>query len=314
MRHALAGQLAQQAVGEVVEIVQALAQIGIGLALQFRARVVLHALHRRLGGEARFQRLAQPPQPAAVIGEHADGFEHVAMLAHAVAVAARDQLVDLLAHGLDRGVEPAQFRLGIFRDQLLDDDSRLVQHDMAKPDAFADRRALQGHGLLQAEALARLGERLQFARGDHLGQQHGRRLQRLDLFLGIGAPRPVLHHEDAERIAAAQDRHAQEGLIDFLAGLGPVREGRMGLRVGERERLRLFGDQADEALARRHGGEMDRLAVQAFGGVELELAVGARHIDRADFGDHVRGDMNDDPIETRLRVHRLRHDLAKPAQ
>ena len=88
----------------------------------------------------------------------------------------------------------------------------------------------------------------------------------------------------------------------------------MGLRVGERQRFRLFGDQADQALARCHGGEMDRFAVQALGGVELELAVGARHIDRTDFGDHVGGDMNDDPIETRLRVHRLRHDLAKPAQ
>ncbi len=50
---ALAGQLVQQAIGEIVEIMQALAQIGIGLALQLGARVVLHALDRRLGGEAR---------------------------------------------------------------------------------------------------------------------------------------------------------------------------------------------------------------------------------------------------------------------
>ena len=59
---------------------------------------------------------------------------------------------------------------------------------------------------------------------------------------------------------------------------------------------------------------MDRLAVQTLGGVELEIAVGAQHIDRADLGHHVGGDMDDDPVQPRLRAHRLRHDLAKPAQ
>ncbi len=88
----------------------------------------------------------------------------------------------------------------------------------------------------------------------------------------------------------------------------------MRLRVGQRQRLGLLGDQADEAFARAHGGEVDRLAVQTFGGVELELAVGAQHVDRADFGDHVGGDVDDDAVEARLRAHRLRHDLAKPAQ
>ncbi len=88
----------------------------------------------------------------------------------------------------------------------------------------------------------------------------------------------------------------------------------MRLRVGQRQRLGRFGDQADEAFARAHGGEMDRLAVQAFGREELEPAVGAQHIDRADLGHHIGGDMNDDLVEPRLRADRLRHDFAQPAQ
>ena len=88
----------------------------------------------------------------------------------------------------------------------------------------------------------------------------------------------------------------------------------MGLRVGERERLGRLGDQADEAFAGAHRGQMDGLAVQAFGGEELERAVGAQHIDRADLGHHIGGDMDDDLVEPRLRADRLRHDFAEPAQ
>ena len=51
-RVVLAEQLAHQPVGEIVEIVQALAQIGIGRAQHARAGVRLHALDRGLGGEA----------------------------------------------------------------------------------------------------------------------------------------------------------------------------------------------------------------------------------------------------------------------
>ena len=58
-RRALAGQVPQQPVGEVVEVGQALAQIGVG-DLAMRARVSsLHALHRRLGGQAGADRLAR---------------------------------------------------------------------------------------------------------------------------------------------------------------------------------------------------------------------------------------------------------------
>ncbi len=88
----------------------------------------------------------------------------------------------------------------------------------------------------------------------------------------------------------------------------------MRLGVGERQRLGGGGDQADQALAGPHGGEMHRLAIQALGGEELEVAVVAQDVDRADLRDHVGRDQDDDAVEARLRADRLRHGLAKAAQ
>ena len=118
-------------------------------------------------------------------------------------------------------------------------------------------------------------DRLQLARGDHLGQQHGRGLQRLDLLLGIGAAGAVLHHEHAERRPAAQHGHAEERLIDFFARLRLVGKGRMRLRVRERKRFRGFSNQADEALAAAHGCQMDCFSIQAFGRIKFQPTVSA---------------------------------------
>ena len=104
-RMVAAEQLAQQAVGEVVEIVQALAQIGIGLAQHAGAGVGLDALDRRLGGQAGRHRLFELVHPAAVMGEHAVGFEHVAMLAAFGDVAVLEHGVEVGAQRRDRGLQ-----------------------------------------------------------------------------------------------------------------------------------------------------------------------------------------------------------------
>ena len=79
-----AGQHAQQAVGEIVDVVQPLARVRIDLAQHAGAGVVAHALHGGLGGQAGEQRLVEPAPPAAVVGEHAEGLEHLAVLAGAL--------------------------------------------------------------------------------------------------------------------------------------------------------------------------------------------------------------------------------------
>ena len=76
-----AGKLAHQPVGEVVEIVQSFTQKWIGLPQHSRARVGLHAFYRGFSGEPGQHSFFQLVRPAAVVGEHPIGFEHVAMLA-----------------------------------------------------------------------------------------------------------------------------------------------------------------------------------------------------------------------------------------
>ena len=161
---------------------------------------------------------------------------------------------------------------------------------------------------------AGLGDGGELARGDHLGEHHRGGLQRLLFLLGIGAPRPVLHHQHAERVAGAQHRHAEEGVVDLLAGLRPVGEGRMVLGFRQVDRVGLAGDQADQAFVRAQHGLVDRLLVEAFGGVQLERAVHAQHVDGADLRHHVGGDQHHDLVQAFLRADLLRHHLAKPAQ
>ena len=79
----------------------------------------------------------------------------------------------------------------------------------------------------------------------------------------------------------------------------------MLLRVGQVERPRAGRDRADQALPQPQLRQMDGVRVQTFGGVEFEHRIGAQHIERADFGDHVLGDVAHDPVEPLLRLQRL---------
>ena len=309
-----AHQLAQQAVGEVVEIVQAVAQERVRLPRHAGARVALHLLHRRLGGEAVLHGLLQAARPAAVLGEHLVGFEDLAVLAGAGLGAAREQVVDREAEARHRRVEPLQLVLDILGDELGHDDARLVQHHVAERDAFREGGALQVHRPVHVEIRPRHGDVLHLAGGEHLRQHHGGGLERLDLLFRVGAVGAVLHVEHAERAPGAQHRHAEEGVVDLLARLRQVGEGGMRLRVGQVERPRLLGDEADQAAPDGQRGAVHGARLQAFRGVELQHVVGAQHIDRADLRDHVGRDQPDDLVEPLLSADGLRHDLAELPQ
>ena len=127
------GEDAQQAVREIVEVALALAPVGIVLAQHARARAVLHALDRGLGGQAALDRLAQPPLPALVVGEHAVGFEHVAVLAGARRGArgrtSRRAKRCSVAIAVSRRTSSSAGSSAI---SVRDDDARLVQHDVAR--------------------------------------------------------------------------------------------------------------------------------------------------------------------------------------
>ena len=313
-RVVLAEQLVHQPVGELIEVMQAFAQIRVGCAQHARAGVRLHALDRGFGGQPGGHGFFQPVHPPAVVGEHAIGFEHIAVLPAVGDLAALEQHVEIRPHGLDRCFEPLQLFRYIVGDEIGDDYARLVQHHVTERDAVVERHA----GELQRAAGGGLGAGLcdgrQFARGDHLGEHHRRGLQRLLFLLGVGATRPVLHHQHAERIAGAQDRHAQEGMVNLFAGLLAVREGRMVLGFRQVDRIGFARDQADQAFVRTQYGLVHGLLVEAFGGVQFERAVHAQYVDRADLRHHVGSDQHHDLVQALLRADLLRHHLAKPAQ
>ena len=75
------------------------------------------------------------------------------MLAALGDVAALQHAVEIRAQLGERGVEPLDFLRQVLGDVVLDDDARLVQHDMAERDAFREDRA----GLLRRMARGRLG-------------------------------------------------------------------------------------------------------------------------------------------------------------
>ena len=144
----VAGEQAQQAVGEVVEVVQPLAQVGVGGARHAGAGGGLLLLDRDLGGEAAVDRGLHAADPALVVGEHAVGVQHVAVLAGGVEVVGGQHLVDLGAQRLDAGAQAQALALGVVADRLADHDLRLVQHHGALGDALLADEAADEEGQL----------------------------------------------------------------------------------------------------------------------------------------------------------------------
>ena len=205
-----AGEEPEQAVGEVVEVVQPLAQVGVGRARHAGAGGGLLLLDRDLGGEAEVDRGLHPPDPALVVGEHPVGVQNVAVLAGGGEVVGGQHLVDLGAQRLDAGVQTQPLALRVVADRVGDDDLRLVQHDGAFGDAFlADEAADREGQLVEPRRLHRPGAD-EGAELGHLGDDHGHHLEGVDLVVGVFARLAVLDHKDAEDLAEALDRHAEE--------------------------------------------------------------------------------------------------------
>ena len=104
-------------------------------------------------------------------------------------------------------------------------------------------------------------------------------------------------------------------MVDLFARFRQIGEGRMRLRVGQRLSGRAAGgNRADKALPNLQLRQMDGGRVQTFGGIEFEHAIGAQHIERAHFRDHVLRDLANNPVKALLRLKRLRHEFAEPLQ
>ncbi len=213
-------------------------------------------------------RLGETPLPATVVGKHPIGFKDVLVLAFARQIAMADHFVNDSLE-LDHGrIEPHRFGDRIVGGELGDDDARLVQHRMAERDAFRDGLALDDVSNPAAELQRHVGAR-NARRDELLGEHHRRRVQDLDVLVGVFARRLVLDRQDAKHVAAAQDRNGEERVIDLLARFRTVRKRGMALRVGFVDRDRHLGTAPDEALAAVHECAVDRRWIESFGREEL---------------------------------------------
>lgn len=88
----------------------------------------------------------------------------------------------------------------------------------------------------------------------------------------------------------------------------------MFLGVGQVERAGAGSNRADQTLAETQLRQVDGVGIETDGRIELEHRVGAEHIERADFGHHVGGDIAHDPVEPFLWLEGLRHQFAEPFQ
>ena len=310
-----AGQAQQQPVGEILQVAQPLADVGIGRLAEPRAHVVEGALHARLGGEARADRLAHALDPAAIVDEHAEGLEDLALLAR-LHVVRLEHAVDILAHAVRGFLEALLLLADILGDHLLD-------RRCAARAARRGRSATPGVELHAVDAQRQQAEAVDLLHlvgadevtgRDQLRQHHGDGLQRLDLFFVVVAARAVLHHQHAQHAAGAHDRHAGQRMVDLLARLRAVGELRMALRVGQRQRPVMGGDVADQALADPQARAVHGRGIEALGGEQFQHFAGPQQVDRADLGHHLVGDQAHDLAQRVLDGLGTRHRVPEPLE
>ena len=223
--------------GQIVEIAQPLADIGIGDMGHAGLIVELDALDRGLGGQAGLDHRLDALKPAAVMSEHPVGLEDIAVLAAALEFRRGQHVVDRLAQIGHRPRQPVLLVQRVLGDEFGDLNLGLVKDRHAFRDALGQRHPFEK--MRRAAHEGPFGQLMridQIAPADQLGERHGDDLERLDLFFGVAPLGLVLDHDDANHPIAPDDRNAHEGMVDFFARLRPVGEVRdpSGRRTGKR--------------------------------------------------------------------------------
>ena len=309
-----AGKAQQQAVAEILQIAQPLADIGICGLSKPGAHIVEGALHACLGREARVDGLAHALDPAAIVDEHAERFQDLALLAR-LHVVRFEHAIDILAHAVQSLLEALLLLCCILRNDALNDDARLVQHGSPDRNARGELHTVdtQGQQTDTVDLLHLVGAD-DVAGRDHFRQHHGDGLQRLDLFLVVLATRAVLHHQHAQHAAGAQDRDAGKRVIDLFAGFRPVGELWVGLRVGEGQRPTMGGNVTDQTFAHPEARAMHGRRIKTLGGEQLQHLAGAQQVDGADFGHHLVGNQARNLPERDLDRVGTRHRVPEPLE
>ena len=308
---ALAREDPQEAVRQIVQIVQPFAQIGVGHLFQTGAGGGLLFLDRGFGGEAALDVLLHPAQPAARIGEHAVGFQH--RLLFLVEAFGGKQVIDRdaqLAHGFADAVNLGQ---GVVGDGVRHHDARFVQPDAAFGRPFLPGAAPDHHRLLvqRAHSVAIAVEDAKFG---HFGQDHGDDFEGVDLVLREFAFDARLDDQNAKLFADPLDGHAEEGGIDLFPGFGHVAKALFARGIGGVDGKARARHPAHKTFAQFHARLVDGFGLQPFGGAEFEGFGIAEEVDRADLGSHGIGDQMGDAVKPVLPAPGGGERVAQPAQ
>ena len=259
---AVAGEMTQQPPRQIVEIMRPFAQDRIAQALHPQPGFVLYALDRGFRRQAGAHRIAHALTPALVIGEQAIGFDDFAPLARQVQFRRHQHLVHGFAQAGNRLFQPLEFFHRIVRDHAVNLHPWFMKDNVPNRYAIGQAIAHEFAGTISAQfRLIQFGDIEEAALRHHFGQHHGHGLQRLDFFFGVDALGLVLHHQHAEHLAAAHNRHAQKAFERVFAGFRAVREMWVGGGVRQIDRFGGFADQADQALALLQAGVVDGGAV-----------------------------------------------------
>ena len=135
-------QNAQHPVGEIVEIVTALAPEAVGILHQLRASVLLHALDRGFRRQPSRDGLAHAPRPAAVVGEHLHRLDDFLMLV-ARRFVVDEEAVDILPKPQERLVQALELGGNVVGEELKNLGARIVERDMPERQPVVQRRARQ---------------------------------------------------------------------------------------------------------------------------------------------------------------------------
>ena len=263
----MAVEMPQQAIGQVLKVVQALAEGQIGGLHQPGPVLIADPFNRRFRRQAKPHSLTQTLQPAAIMGEHAIGLQNIARRSTERHPPAFKHVVNRGAQTINRRVEACLFACSILGDQPVGADMRLEQYGHALHQTAGKSPALQPLrlGLAHVEAGHFLG--IDDIAGSHdLGEHHGHGLQRVDLVLADLALHCRLRRQHTNQAATAQDRHADKSVEGFFAGLGPVGEGGVRTGIKCRKRARPPRHQAYQAFTGLQAGMVDSFSLQAVGG------------------------------------------------
>jgi len=221
--------------------------------------------------------------------------------------------VNLFAHLGKGGNDPLPLGLYILRNRMFDVDARLVEYRMAPRHAHNQLQAVQHGRAGIGDALVAWSVIGQFRVGDQFGHHHGDGLKRLYLHFLIFARLGMLHAQHADRPFPPHDRHAGKAVEQLLPGFGAIAI--VGVRRGlvQVQRFDIGGDQADQPLAHRHAGDMDRFLLEATRREQFQHAF-THQIDGADLARQRLADNLHHLVQFRLRAGARRHHFLKAGE